>query len=477
MKPGRVVASFDSATGMLRALSRFLHGRDVPLIGQGPAAAEPLAAALSGAANRLPRGLKERAYAASGWAEAVPLRQVGGIRSGALARWVTGHYPHRRSDVAFVGSANGAMIHLCAALGAPWLPQTLLIPVRRHGVHPDEPREDLRRTREAGQALVTANPDLVLHQMHDANQDRLMIAGMSYFRVKWRRLPAAYRHYLERTLAPGATLVVVDCELRWPVTRAGPRHVYQHGAPGGATPEEYEDGGPRVADYLRRYGSPHRRWDYPAADGESPEAEWGFEPGLLPDLRELAARNGWRLARMSFAEPEHVSPVVADLYREWYRRRGLPADRLLAECFLLLEPWWTLRSGSVPYWMVFNTEPSRASLTGYLDGADPFEEIRLLLFSHGVESVGLATIGQWRETLARAGKVGVFTGVDTRAYPRDFAGLARAHRELARIRATVPMPLPMKWETAEKFLADRDELRWGTEEPTAAPGLDGRPGR
>ncbi|MBB4917237.1 hypothetical protein FHS44_004345 [Streptosporangium saharense] len=60
---------------------------------------------------------------------------------------------------------------------------------------------------------------------------------------------------------------------------------------------------------------------------------------------------------MRFTEPEDLSPVVADLYRDWYQRRDPPADRLLAECFLFLEPWWTLRSGSVPYWMVFNTDP------------------------------------------------------------------------------------------------------------------------
>ncbi|GAA5037844.1 hypothetical protein HNP84_003211 [Thermocatellispora tengchongensis] len=469
MRPGRAVASFDSATGMLRALARFLHGRDVPLIGQGPAAAEAPAAALLGLANRLPRRLKERAYAAGGWAEAVPMRRVGDIRSGDLARWVAGHYPERRSEVAFIGSSNGALVHLAAALAAPWLPQTLLIPVRRHGVHPDEPREDLRRTRAAGEALTAANPDLVLHQMHDANQDRLMIAGMSYFRVKWRRLPEAYRRYLERNLAPGGTLVVADCGLRWPVTRIGPRHVFQHGALGGATPREYHEGGPRVADYLRRYGSPHRRWDYPPVDEESPEAEWGFEPALLPDLEELAARNGWRLARMGFAAPEDLSPVVADLYRAWYRRRGLPADRLLAECFLLLEPYWTLRSGSVPYWLVFNTEPSCAGLAGYVDRAGPFAEIRLMLFSHGVESVGLASAERWREVLARAGKIGVFTGVDTAAYLRDFAGLALAHRELARIMATAPMPPPLEWRVAEEFLAGREEIEWS--EAGARAGL------
>jgi hypothetical protein len=112
--------------------------------------------------------------------------------------------------------------------------------------------------------------------MHDANQDRLMIAGMTYFRVKWRRLAKAYREFLERTLSPGATLVVMDCGLKWWTTTVEERYVFQHGAPGGATKEEFQNGGPRVADYLRRYDSPHRTWDYPEPDGESPEAEWEF---------------------------------------------------------------------------------------------------------------------------------------------------------------------------------------------------------
>ncbi|MEV4090295.1 hypothetical protein AB0J43_59505, partial [Nonomuraea fuscirosea] len=144
MRPGKAVASFDSATGMLRALSRFLHGKDVPLIGQGPAVLEPVLAAVLGAANKMPRALQEQAYALSGWAEAVPLRRVPQIRSGELARWVVGHYPRRPYPVAFVGSSNGALVHLAAALSAPWLPQTLLLPVRRHGVRPDDPRADLR---------------------------------------------------------------------------------------------------------------------------------------------------------------------------------------------------------------------------------------------------------------------------------------------------------------------------------------------
>lgn len=63
---------------MLRALSRFLSGRDILGIGPIPAAMElPPSGALValGALNGLARPVQERAYAASGWAEAIPQRK------------------------------------------------------------------------------------------------------------------------------------------------------------------------------------------------------------------------------------------------------------------------------------------------------------------------------------------------------------------------------------------------------------------
>ncbi|PZG39721.1 hypothetical protein C1I98_23345 [Spongiactinospora gelatinilytica] len=454
----KYVASFDSATGMLRALSRYLRGMDVPMLGQLPGPVEPLASGLLGAANRLPRRMAERAYATAGWTEASSPERLAKLRAGDLAEWVVRHYPPRRYPVIFVGSASGALVHLAAALGAAWLPQTLLLPVRQRGVHPDAPADGLRHCRAAGEAMLDANPDLLLHHMHDAAQDRLMIAGMAYFRVKWRRLPAAYRKFIRERLAPGGTLVVSDCGLRWPTTRITDRYVFQHGALGGLSPGEYREGGQKVADYLAEHGSPYRRWDAPEPDGESPEAEWGFAPELLGDLRTAAPR----VARLGFTDPEALSPAVADLYRAWYERRGIPAARLLAESFVLVEPWWTLRTGSVPFWMTFNTETSRRALAAYLDGGEPYDEIRLTLFSHGVRSPGVAPIAAWREVLERARKIGVFAGVDPRAFPRDFAVLARTHRDLSRVRTTYPMPLPMALGEAETWLTGRPDLQWVT---------------
>jgi len=456
LAPDRTVASFDSATGMLRALANSLQGRDTPLLGQLPGRYEALMSGALGIVNALPPRLAQKAYAVGGWMEAIRPGDAGRVDADALAEWVVDHYPRRRYPVIFVGSSNGALTHLAAAMGAAWLPQTLLIPVRQKHAHPDDPAADLRTLRSAGEELLAANPGLHLHHMHDASQDRLMIAGMSYFRVKWGRLPPAYRRFIAGHLAPGGVVVAVDCGLHWPTTTVTDRYAFQHGAVGGATVEEFRFGGPRVAAYLARYGSPVRAWNAPEPDGTSPEAEWGFAAELLGDLRGLGART----ARLGFDRPEALSPVVADLFRDRYAALGMRTDRLLVSSFLLLDPHLAQRTASVPYWSVFNTEPDLRAAHAYLDGAAPYAEIRALLFSHGVESIGLAPAAGWRRLAERATRYGALVGVDERAYPRDFASVARAHRDLARVRPVYPAPGPIPYEEAAAALAGDPRVSW-----------------
>lgn len=62
---------------MLRALSQCLAGRDVPAVGQVPASLELPLSGLLGTLNRLPTAAQKWAYAASGWAGAIPLHKAG----------------------------------------------------------------------------------------------------------------------------------------------------------------------------------------------------------------------------------------------------------------------------------------------------------------------------------------------------------------------------------------------------------------
>jgi hypothetical protein len=435
---------------MARVLGSALDGREAPLLAQFPAALEPALDRLTGRIERLPGPAVQAVYRRAGWLDAVSARRLRQVRSDRLAAWVVRRYPRRRYPVVFIGSSNGAVTHLAAALGAPWLPQTLLLAVRTGGLDPDDPAAGMRAMTPAGRALVAANPGLALHHMHDPVQDRLMIARMAYFRVKFLRLPPPYRAFLADCLAPGGAVVLVDCGLRWPTVTVGDRHVFQFGALGGAAEREFREGGPRVAEFLRRQGSGRDRWRPPAPDGDSPEAEWGFAGPLAADVAAAAAEQGLTVERLRLGQPEDASPLIAELLRDWHAGHGRPDGRLLVSSFLLMDPVLTMRTGHVPYWALFGVQPSRDRLASYLSHAAPYDQIRLTVFPHGEESIGLASIGEWQDVLARARQGGQLLAVEPRRYPRHFRALSGFHRELSRLpRRALP---PLGWDAARHYL-------------------------
>jgi hypothetical protein len=452
MKLPREIAGFDSASAMVVALARFLHGRDTPPLGK-PAfgVLRPVAALAAG----LPMGTRQWIYSVFSGAEGRPEAEVARLDGDAVASAIAGVYPRRRYPAVVIGSSNGALTHLCAALGVPWLPQTVLLPVRQREISPDDPMRAAHAFDRSARVLLDRNPDLVLHHMHDPNQDRLTLRRMAYFRVKRSRLGPAYEQFLTEVLEPGGTVLLAECGQRWPVTTIGERHLFQFGAVGGMPPRGYRDGGPEVAAYLRRYQAPVRRWRAPAADREAPEAEWGFEPGLHDDVRAFAARRRFRVQRLSFDEPEDLSPLVAELYRWWYTERDVPAGRLLIDSFMLLDPWWTLRTGRVPYWTAFPVQPSLDRLHRYLDQAEPYDFLQLGLFCHGVDSVGMATAEQWRAVLRRARVAGAFAGVSPRRYPSDPRAFFSFQRALRAVPDRYPVPQPLTLPTVNAFLRDR----------------------
>lgn len=454
------IANFDSSAAMMRATARFLHGKDFPALGLSPA---PLLQLYAEAVSLLPRKVREFIYSVNGAREGTGPGDLDQVSAEELSRWVVGEYPERQYPAVMIGSSNGAVPHLCAALGIPWIPQTFLIPVRRTGVHPDDMRAEMEWGREHAGEMLENNPELQLHHMADPNQDRLMIRYMTYFRVKRRRLGRTLERFLTDSLPRGGTIFLVECEQKWPTVRVGERHYFQPGATGGLEAEEYLRGSERVKKFLEHYDSPRRAWDPPEPDAQRPEAEWGFEPALREDVERVAKEQGYKIRRVVFEKPQDLSPLTADLYRWWYEQRGIPSSRVLAESFIMIEPWWALRTGSIPFWMKFNVDSSAAGLESYLDEAGPFQEIYAMLFSHGTESAGLAPIERWEKLLKRARVQGRLVGVNAEKYPSDFGVLTRYHTAMQEIPDRYPMPEPLSLEQLDRFqegAGDRYNVEW-----------------
>lgn len=446
------LANFDSTTTLVRALAASLRGRDFPALGLAPRRL----ASIAPAGNRLPKRVRQRLYQIGSASEAMDPGDLGAVRIEDVRKWVVDRYPTRGYPAVLVGSTNGALVHLAALLGIPWLPQTFLLPVERD-LDPDDPTADLEWGRRAARPLLDANPDLTLHQMSDPNQDRLPIERLAYFRVKSLRLGPAYEEFLETVLSPDGTIVLVDCELEWPTTDAGERHAFQFGGVGDVGPDEYREGSERIAAFLERQGSDRSQWDPPEPDGDAPEAEWGFDDALGRDVIRFAERQKYAVRRLSFERPDDVSPFVAAFYRDRYAAAGIEPRRLVVDTFAQVDPWWTLRTGSVPFWLTFTTEDDARTLERYLD-ATGYDEIYVSLFSHGVESAGLTPIERWRSLAERARERGTFLGVSPEHYPVDYGTYVRYNSEFPEtVGARLPIVSPPGFDRFEAFVAGGDQ--------------------
>src|SRR5258705_13991219 len=166
------------------------------------------------------------------------------------------------------------------------------------------------------------------------------------------------------------------------------------------------------------------------------------------------------------APPVLPSPATRRFHRR--RRGGVPARlrRLRAISLRLpaqdlrapMEPYWTIRTRSVPFWMVFNTEGSFQALDRYLGRAPTFDELLITLFSHGVDSIGLVPISEWRRLFSRVRQRGDFIGVDEVAFPRDFGVFVRYHFDFQRkISARHPSPPVLTLKELNEFLSQGRE--------------------
>lgn len=407
VRPERAVAAFDSASALLRATANALRGKDFPHVGQGALRAEPVRASWV-----LPAGLRRKAYSLIGAAEGLRPRQLGDVDLEGIARWVVNHYDSKPYPGVVIGSSNGALAHLCAATGMPWLPQTILIPVRWSGNDPGDPAAALEFGRSVAGPLLARNPGVVLHHMHDGNQDELMIARMAYFRLKWRELPRAYREFFDNCLESDAPIVIADDLSTWPVTRVDERHVFQVGAQGGLTPADY------LSDSVA-----------PPADSVASEAEWGFDTRLGDAIESYASRTGRAVDRIVVPSPQRLADPVAELMRDEIRVAGGRGDRLLVESFVMVDPVQAFRTGSVPYWTFFGVESAREAVLRHVETAnqrgDPYRDVDVLVFPHGVASRGIARPEAWAELSAYIdGRVRLLAGTRER-WPTHFDALAR----------------------------------------------------
>ncbi|PGH15565.1 hypothetical protein AJ79_02347 [Helicocarpus griseus UAMH5409] len=455
------IADFDSASSMLRAIGRYLHFRDFPQLGVPTALAAPMPLI-----NWLPPYLRDTVYSVVGANEATS-DISSTFDTENITKSIVAHFPpHQRFPAVAIGSTNGALTHLYASMGIPWLPQTLLMPVKRPTSAAIRQGQvdmtaEMEWGRTAAKTLLAKNPGVELYHMADPNQDQLMIRRMAYFRLKFIKMAEAYKNFLLDALEANGTIILVRSGLKWPSTKVADRHYFQSGAVGGIDAKEFLQGSAAVNEFIESQESLFTKieekimgkgrrtdWNAPASNCEVPEAEWGYADGLTDDILGFAKEHGFKIKYLDYDEPESVSPLVADVYRQRQEQLCRQADSILVESFVVMEPWLSIRCNLAPFWTAFPVKPSLELLQRYLKRCrregNAFRDGFMFLFCSGVHSIGLRGVHEWKQLLTShfashntekklgEGKELLLLGTDEKAFPKDFGFPARYHYELAK---------------------------------------------
>ena len=329
------VVPFDSGTRVVREVAEALTGTGRSILESYPRGSE----VFLGLVSLFPENAR---IAAIDWGMRLSLGhrldRAAEVSVDALAEWCTAQYPGtERYPVIVLGSPNGAVAHLCALLGAPFLTTSFGLCFRHPTIDPKDLDAYRKTSFAAATEILAANPsesfEIVCH--YDPIHDRSMVRVADFVRIKLLGLPACYRTFVRDRLAPRGTLVLVNCTYAWPQIELSERVHLQVGGLGGIDPTEYIE-----------------QWEIEEPTALREESEWGCPAAFAAAVATFAAENDHELLQVERAHPAEFSHLAHAAYLAC---SGVRSELLLIDTFNHLNPRTNLETGIPGLWLPFNT--------------------------------------------------------------------------------------------------------------------------
>ena len=394
-----------------------------------------------GRRGELPEDLRRLVLASDAHDEAVPVEQAGAVDAEAVAAWITGHHPAESYPAVVLGATHGAAVHLAAACGAAWLPASFAVTVPWPGGSPGDWPGAKAFGSEVAARILAGNPGVTVRQVHDPVQRGSLCGVTVTLHIRWRTLPRAYREFLRSRLAPGGASVLVRDLRTWPVHPVSPGYSFQVGSPTSG----WRAGGYDRADHsfqrLLR-GLDAGDWPEPGPEPVIRYAETSGEPGLGPEVHQIAKETARASHRVFFTDTQALSAGVADLHRAWLQP-VTGARHCVVSVGRMVDPWQAIAGGMVPYWCESSTRQVVEDAQFWLAGSPPFQTVGVLPEPPGVRNDATASLTNWRAVAAFAEQNRRVDRLLAGRYPVLPAAASTATRFLATTVGAVVPPAPM----------------------------------
>ena len=417
------VVPFDSGTRVVREVAEALTGAGRSILESYPRGSE----IFLGLVSLLP----ERArIAAIEWGMRLSLghgrARAAEVSVDALAAWCVAQYPDDGSRYAaiVVGSPNGAVAHIAALLGAPFLTTSFGLVFRHDTIDPNDLSSYRRTSLDAAQRIVEANAamdfEIICH--YDPIHDRSMVKVADFVRIKLHDLPTCYLDFIRDRLSPGGMLVFIDCTYSWPQTPIDERILLQIGGLGAVDPKSY-----------------HARWAVGESEELRRESEWGCPEPFVAAVRTYAEETAVDLLEIALDHPSEYSLLAFDAYLAC---EGVRSQRLLIDSFNHQNPRTNIQTGIPALWLPFNTEDGLSLVDRALRGRT-LDTIYLAPLPSFSRSPDTASLAAWTDLLSMCGSLELI-GIRPAKYPADPLAPYRFVRDMASLREELSLRKPLR---------------------------------
>lgn len=416
IKTADYVEGSDSSAAQTRALAAALAGKHfdmykLGLAGRSAVRMFPLVPDWAlGAASRFAQGNI-----------GVPRSRAAHVKTEEMARWVVSKYPAKKYDTIILGAPSGGVSHLGSIMDAPFLTTHFLICFRDFR-HVDDVFSTFSTARKLSRTIARNNRDLHVVGHYDPVHDRPVLLFINHLRAKLLELPETYKKFINENLAPGGTLLIIDCSYPWLQYRMSGRTSFQIGGLGGVSDSEFIDGSERIDDYLRDQGSfAQGGWGLESQKSRlkmMPESEWGAMPQFEESVREFAEAESIPVKAISGDHPELFSELAFEMHMEASRRDGVEPLHFFADCFNQLDPISNLNSRIIPLWLPYYCDSSFRFARRMLEKIP--RDMRALLTLHPslADPFDMVPLERWVELFTRDEKP-LLIGIDPEKFPAD----------------------------------------------------------